>query len=281
MSRKIILLPAFNEEASAEKLLRKIQAVAATEQWAYLILACDDGSRDRTGEIMSRLRTELPLEILSHKLNRGLGETVRDLFERAAEIAESDDIIIRLDCDDSHEPEHMVSLVAKLEEGFDVVTASRFQPGGGQVGLSAYRAFVSYSANIFLRVFYGIPNQKEYSCAFRAYRGEIVRRAIAAYGNQFIHLKGLGFTCSIEKLLKLHLLGARFAEVPFILRYDQKESPSKMVASVTTLGYLVMTILYYWPWGGWRSEYRYLRRQIDSGLAEDASPTRAAQSVNS
>ena len=43
-----------------------------------------------------------------------------------------------------------------------------------------------------------------------------------------------------------------------MLRYDQKESGSKMVSSITTLGYLVMTVLYYWPFGGWLSQYRGL-----------------------
>ena len=98
----------------------------------------------------------------------------------------------------------------------------------------------------------------------RAYRAEIVRRAIDFYGNDFVQLKGLGFTCTLEKLLKLHLLGARFAEVPFTLRYDQKVGLSKMVSSITTLGYLVMLINYYWPWGGWRRMYRRRLLQLST-----------------
>jgi dolichol-phosphate mannosyltransferase len=47
-----------------------------------------------------------------------------------------------------------------------------------------------------------------------------------------------------------------------MLRYDQKKSPSKMVGSITTLGYLVMTLLYYWPWGGWLSRGR--RRAVNT-----------------
>lgn len=280
MSKKIILLPAYNEEASAERLLKKIQRVADTQGWDYVILACNDGSRDRTGEILSRLLPELPIEVLSHKINRGLGETIRDLFERAAEIAEPDDVIIRLDCDDSHEPEHIVEMVAKMDEGFDVVTASRFQPGGGQVGVSAYRSFISRCANLFLRTFYRIPNLREYSCGFRAYRGDIVRRAISAYGNNFIQLKGLGFTCTIEKLLKLHLLSARFAEVPFMLRYDQKHSSSKMVGSVTTLGYLVMTILYFWPWGGWRTARQNQVARSEAAKLEGSPAEPVVRSTN-
>lgn len=149
MSKKIVILPAFNEENSVESLLRKIKQVAESQRWNYQIIACDDGSRDRTAEILSAMQAELPLQILTHKMNRGLGETIRDLIERAAEIADADDVIIRLDCDDSHEPFHITDLVAKLEEGYDVVTASRFQPGGGQLGVRPI-APLSAAARIFL-----------------------------------------------------------------------------------------------------------------------------------
>lgn len=105
-----------------------------------------------------------------------------------------------------------------------------------------------------------IRGVREYSCGFRAYRAEIIREAIRLYGNNFIQLKGLGFTCTLEKLIKLKILGARFTEVPFVLRYDQKLSSSKMVSSVTTVGYLVMILFYHWPFGGWRRGYR--RRMV-------------------
>ena len=61
--------------------------------------------------------------------------------------------------------------------------------------------------------------------------------------------------------LKLKLIGARFGEVAFVLRYDQKHSASKMVSSMTMLGYLVLMICYHWPWGGWRGLWRdHLKR---------------------
>ena len=89
---------------------------------------------------------------------------------------------------------------------------------------------------------------------FRGYRVEKIQETIRFYGNNFIQLKGLGFTCTLEKMVKLKLIGAKFGEVPFMLRYDQKQS--KMVTSITTLGYLVMTLLYHWPWSGWRTTIR-------------------------
>lgn len=249
----VVLLPAFNEEASLPRLMPKIRDVMTKFGEAYQVIVCNDGSRDKTGEVLKGMEQDYPLEVITHRINRGLGETSRDLFERAADVAAVGDVIVRLDCDDTHEPEFIPSLIQKIREGNDVVIASRFAPGGGQAGVSSYRAFISRGANLFMKVFFPIKGLKEYSSGFRAYRAEKIKEAIAFYGNNFIQLKGLGFTCTLEKLVKLKLIGAKFAEAPFMLRYDQKVSESKMVSSVTTLGYLVMTLLYHWPWGGWRT----------------------------
>lgn len=256
----IVLLPAYNEEKSLPTLLPKLKNELETTKGGYKVIVCDDGSTDRTGELLNKYSTEMPIEVIQHKINRGLGETSRDLFERAAEITEKGDIIVRLDCDDTHEPEFIPKLITKIETGYDVVIASRFEPGGGQVGVSAYRAFISRAANMFMKIFFPIPGLKEYSSGFRAYRAEKIKEAISFYGNNFIQLKGLGFTCTLEKLVKLKLIGARFGEVPFMLRYDQKQSASKMVSSITTYGYMTMALLYHWPWGGWRKTYSKLHK---------------------
>jgi dolichol-phosphate mannosyltransferase len=263
----IVLLPAYNEEQSLPKLMPKLRQTLEQLQEEYKIIVCNDGSRDRTSEVLQEMSGDYPLEVITHKINRGLGETSRDLFERAADLTQDGDVIVRLDCDDTHEPEFIPNLVQKIRDGNDVVIASRFAPGGGQVGVNAYRAFISRGANLFMKIFFPIKGLKEYSSGFRAYRAEKLKEAIAFYGNNFIQLKGLGFTCTLEKLVKLKLIGAKFAEAPFMLRYDQKVSDSKMVSSVTTLGYMVMTILYHWPWGGWRTSIRKGHR--DWSIAND------------
>jgi len=252
----IVLLPAYNERESMPMLMPKLKSVLEGMGEGYCVVVCNDGSRDGTAELIKKYSLEMPLEEICHKINRGLGETSRDLFERAAEISGDDDVVIRLDCDDTHEPKFIPKLVEKLRSGYDVVIASRFAPGGGQLGVNGYRAFISKCANLFMKLFFPIKGLREYSCGFRAYRGSIIKKAVAFYGNNFIQLKGLGFTCTLEKLVKLKLIGARFGEEAFVLRYDQKQSSSKMVSSVTTLGYIVMTILYHWPWGGWRTAVR-------------------------
>jgi len=156
-----------------------------------------------------------------------------------------------MDADNTHEPKYIIDMINKIQEGFDIVIASRFIRNKSQRGVSAYRSFVSLGANIFMKIFFPIKNVRDYSCGYRAYSAEIIKKSITVYGNSFIQLKGFGFTCTLEKLIKLNLLGAKITEIPFILRYDKKQSISKMIGSITTLGYLTMVIMYYWPFDGW------------------------------
>lgn len=251
-----ILLPAFNEEKTLPRLLEKIISFGKNHGEKVTTLVCNDNSTDKTLEAIKPFENQMDLIIINHLINRGLGETSRDLFEKAALLAKKDDVIIRMDADDTHSPEYISAMIERLNLGYDIVIASRFAKGGGQKGVDLYRGMISRAANLFMKIIFPVCGVLEYSCGFRAYRADIIKKAISIYGNDFIQLKGLGFTGTLEKLIKLNLIGAKFSEIPFVLRYDLKDSPSKMVSSVTTLGYIVMTILYYWPWGGWRVAYK-------------------------
>ena len=256
-----ILLPAYNEEISIKPLFEKLHLFFSEEKkLAYKIIICDDGSSDNTVDEINKFIDSHPIKILTHKINRGLGETMRDLIEYAAEVSQDDDIIIRMDCDDTHEPKFIDGMIKKIEEGNDIVIASRFVDGGGTRGLKGYRHVISMLAQHFMRFFFPIKGLKEYSSGYRAFRAKSLKHAVKVYGNDFIQLKGLGFTGTLEKIVKFKMLNAKFAESPFELRYDQKVSDSKMIASITTMGYVIMVILYYWPFRGWKSKYKNIEK---------------------
>ena len=241
------ILPAYNEAPGLEGLVRKISAAAGTRP--YRVLVFDDGSKDGTGDIARALGERYPVELLTHRVNRGLGETIRDAFEWAAEHSAPDDVIVRMDADDTHDPSYVPAMLQRLDDGYDVVIASRFRPGGGEVGLSAYRRLISRCANLLMKMVFPIRGVRDYSCGFRAYRAAVIQDALAIYGNDFIELKGIGFTCTVEKLVKLQRLRVRFNEVGFVLRYDRKMSTSKMLSSLTTAGYLILMLKNIYPWG--------------------------------
>ena len=174
----IVLLPAYNEEISFPPLMEKLKHALEETNEDYRLLVCNDGSTDNTSKILEEYSANFPLEVIEHRINRGLGESSRDLFERAVELGKKGDIIIRMDCDDTHEPKYIPNIIRKLNQGYDVVVASRFEKGGGQMGVNGYRAFISRGANLFMKIFFPISGLKEYSCGYRGYRYKQIKDAI-------------------------------------------------------------------------------------------------------
>ncbi len=244
-----VVLPAYNEEDALEPLCEKIAQTMQELDADYQIVVGDDGSRDRTPEILRELVHRYPMHVITHVRNRGLGETIRDCFEYVADTGTRHDILVRMDCDDTHEPRYIIPMVEKLKAGYEVVIASRYAPGGDQIGVDWYRRTISRCANLLMKTCFPMKDVWEYTSGYRGYRVAWLKDAIAMYGNRFVDLKGMGFTGTVEKIIKAKQMGARVGEVGFVLRYDQKLSQSKVVTSLTTLGYLVLIAKYIYPWG--------------------------------
>jgi dolichol-phosphate mannosyltransferase len=255
-----VLLPAYNEEHALRPLLDKVERAMGEMHSTYRVVVVNDGSRDKTAPILKELAAHYPIDVITHKYNRGLGETARDGFEYIAEVASPSDIIVRMDCDDTHDPNYIPAMVAKIKEGYEVVTTSRYAPGGGQIGVDWYRRLISRIANLLMKFFFPIRGVKEYTCGFRAYRVALIQDAISIFENRFIDLKGMGFTGTVEKMIKCKMMGARVTEVPFVLHYDRKQSISKVVTSITTLGYFMLIAKYCVFWGDVGREWKH---QID------------------
>jgi dolichol-phosphate mannosyltransferase len=170
---------------------------------------------------------------------------MRDGIEHLAKAAADDDLIVTLDCDDTHEPKYLPAALKKIREGYDVVILSRYCPGGGEAGLSPVKAVLSRGAGFFLGVFFPIPGVREFSCGYRVHRASILKRAVERFGRDFIRLPHLGFVVTPEILIRLRMLGARIAESPFTLRYDQKPTKSKNKSLKTIQGYFAL-LWNYW-----------------------------------
>jgi dolichol-phosphate mannosyltransferase len=252
MSEVVVVLPAYNEASRLEALLDRIRA--ALDKQSYRIVVVDDGSRDATPEILQRCSAELPMTIITHAVNRGLAETLYDGLRWVAEHSSDDDIVVMMDADDTHNPAYIDDLVRRIRDGYDVVIASRFR-GTPVVGVPAHRRLFSYGVFMLLRVLMPIPGVRDYACGYRAIRARLVRQAVRQFGDQLFELRQWGFICTAELLWKLRTLGARCSEIPFELRYDLKESPSRMRAMRTIAGYGLLA---------WKS--RFARRQSLRGV---------------
>ena len=235
-----VFLPAYNEEGALEPLVKKFDAAFRKENSKYEIVVMDDGSKDRTAAIAQALATEYPLTLLRHLENKGLGETMRDGLVHMAQISSDGDSIVTMDCDDTHDPKYLHSALLKLDEGYDMVILSRYQPGGGEHGLSPIKSFLSRGAGLFLKLFFPISGVKEYSCGYRAMKASALKKTVKAFGKDFVQLPHMGFVVTPELLIKFRMLGLRIGEVPFMLEYGQKPGPSKNKPLKTIAGYFAL-----------------------------------------
>ncbi len=239
-----VFLPAYNEEIALGRVLKKFDDTLKAGTEKYRVVVQDDGSSDGTVAMAGELAKRYPITVLRHEKNMGLGETMRDGFNYLVKVVGDDDVVVTLDCDDTHEAKFVPAAIQKLRSGYDVVALSRFCKGGGQEGLSGVKTFLSMGAGLFLKILFPIRGVREYSCNFRVYTGAILKKADRVFGKDFIRLAHLGFAVSPELLIKMRLLGARIAESPFVLRYDQKPTASKNNSLRTIRGYFAIVRLY-------------------------------------
>jgi len=221
----LVVLPAYNEAEAIGRLLERLAKVASDRGLSIAALVVDDGSADGTAARAGSV-TALPVRVVRHEANRGLGEAIKTGLLAAVEAVGADDVIVTMDSDDSHSPGLIQRMVERLDEGSDVVIASRYLPESRVVGLSRHRAFLSWGASKLFRIVCPISGVRDYTCGYRAYRAAVLREAFARWGREFVDQPG--FSCMVDILLKLSLMPVVFSEVSMILRYDRKPGKSKM-----------------------------------------------------
>ncbi|OQW88992.1 MAG: hypothetical protein BWK78_07900 [Thiotrichaceae bacterium IS1] len=223
----IVVLPAYNEVEALPILLGRLNAVSVGHFNSNIsVIVVDDGSTDGTAE---RVRiSKIPnVQLILHEKNMGLNEAVRTGLLAATQSAMDDnDVIVTMDADNTHVPALISRMVMLIEEGNEVVIASRYVPGARVVGLAWHRRLLSLLASVLFRYTFPMTGVKDYTCGFRAYRAGLLKEAFERWGNEFISEPG--FSCMVDILLKCRRLDAIANEVPLILRYDFKPSESKM-----------------------------------------------------
>jgi dolichol-phosphate mannosyltransferase len=204
------------------------------------VIVVDDGSRDNTASVAHEAATRLPVTLVPHSVNQGLAAAIRTGLTTAAALAGENDVIVAMDCDNTHPPQLIPRMIDLVEDGYDVVIASRFQPGAQEIGVPWSRQLYSVGARWLFQWMFPIRGVRDYTCGFRAYRATSLREAMAKYGDGLI--SETGFSCMADLLLKLRSLPLEMTEVPLELRYDRRGGGSKMRVFRTirqTLGLLL------------------------------------------
>jgi len=239
-SKAYIILPAYNEEGSIQNLLEGIDN--SMKDYNYRVILVDDGSTDGTKEIAGRFQDRMSIDILSHQENRGLGEAIKTGFKWVINRLSVEDLVVTMDADNTHPPALIPVMIEEISKGGDVIIASRYRTGGGGIGLPYMRRLFSRGACLLFKIVFPLKGVSDYTSGYRIYSGKILHMAFRRYGEGFVSEKG--FTCMSEILLKLARTGARFGEIPLVLRYDLKIGKSKINIVRTILRYLYMMTYY-------------------------------------
>lgn len=220
------VLPCFNEASNLNNLLQAFVELSSEVEQNMVIYLIDDGSTDNSVSIAQPFTALLNLNIIEKKLNSGLGDTIRRGFNEVLSVVNPNDIVVTMDADDTHLPKYIRAMINALNAGFDISIASRYQDGSTIHGLSYFRRSLSYVASLLFRLNYPADGLKDYTCGYRAYRGELLIKADKKFGEEFVDQQG--FSCMADILLKLLFFNPKIQEVPFALRYDRKMGDSKM-----------------------------------------------------
>ncbi len=160
-----VVIPVFNEEENLVELHARLATTLDRAGYDWEVIYTDDGSRDRSWEILEGLHAQDPERVRLVRFNRNYGQHMAVFagFERVR-----GQVVATLDADLQNPPEELPRLVAKLEEGYDVV-------GGWRQARqdSWLRKLPSYVVNRITSKVVGV-DLKDYGCMLRAYRREVV-----------------------------------------------------------------------------------------------------------
>ncbi len=193
-----ILIPCYNEETTIAPLIQRCLSAPLPDDLDREIIVVNDGSTDRTGEILSRI-ADPRVTVIEHAENRGKGAAVRSGL-----VGAGGDIVVIQDADFEYNPRDYGVLVASILDGrADVVFGSRFVTGGERRVLY-YR---HYLANRLLTILSNLCtnlNLTDMETGYKAFRRSILK-SIPLHENRF------GFEPEITA--KVARMGARVYEI--------------------------------------------------------------------
>jgi len=207
-------LPAYNEEIALPRLLTRIESLAQSSQLAITVVVYNDGSTDRTAAIASQWPQRVPLVLLDGKVNKGLGAGLRALIDYAVSTGAADDVLVIMDCDDTHDPAQIPDLLMAMANGADLAIASRFQSEATVRGVPLLRRLTALGAVILFKLIHPVRKVWDYTCGYRAYRIGLLQNAVSRFRGRLVE------DGSHETLIKtggryasLHRLQGGFHEV--------------------------------------------------------------------
>lgn len=218
-----VVIPLLNEEESLGELSRRLADVLqrlSPNKWKVIFI--DDGSTDGSYDVIDRIHASNP-RFTAIRFRRNYGKSAA----LAVGFAEAEgDIVITMDADLQDDPNEIPALIAKLDEGFDLVSGwkrKRFDPWHKTLPSKLFNRTTSFMSGIRLH---------DFNCGLKAYRNEVVK-TVQVYGEMHRYIPALA-----------HWEGFRVTEIP-VQHHPRKFGVSKFGMSRFLKGFLdLLTVMF-------------------------------------
>ncbi|MBQ2585762.1 MAG: glycosyltransferase family 2 protein, partial [Bacteroidaceae bacterium] len=186
-----VVVPLYNEEESLPELHAWIKRVMDENKFSYEIIFVNDGSKDRSWEVIEKLAKEFP-EVHGIKFRRNYGKSpaLYHGFARA-----QGDVVITMDADLQDSPDEIPELYRMvMEDGYDLVSGykqKRYDPLSKTIPTKLFNATA--------RKVSGIKNLHDFNCGLKSYRRDVVKN-IEVYGEMHRYIPYLAKNAGFEKI---------------------------------------------------------------------------------
>ena len=161
-----VVIPAFNEEPRISDTLSQVIEYLTAQDYGWEVVVADDGSQDRTAELVDRVTLEHPNVRILRLLHRGKGWAVKNGM-----LAAQGEYRLLCDADLSVPIAQVERLLPPLGPGTDVALGSREAPGASRIGEPTRRHLMGRIFNLLVNRL-AVPGLADTQCGFKCFRGE-------------------------------------------------------------------------------------------------------------
>ena len=230
----LIIIPTYNESENIELIINKILLLNDFND----VLIVDDNSPDGTSEIVSNLKKQNidRIFLIVRDKKKGLGSAYTKGFKWALDKKYS--YIFEMDADLSHDPAEIIKLKELLiKNDTDVAIGSRYLNGVSVVNWPLSRIFLSYFANIYVKIITGMPI-KDSTSGFIGYS----REALSSLNIDKIKFNGYAFQIEMKFKLWKKNFKLREHQIIFVNRKSGKSKMDKNIIFEAIFGVIILKI---------------------------------------
>jgi glycosyltransferase involved in cell wall biosynthesis len=216
-----IIIPVYNEDGAIADTVTRIQAICAQiPSYDFEIICINDGSSDRTAEILAGLKG---ITVLTHEVNRGYGAALRTGLDYC-----SREWVFITDADGTYPLEDLVHLLQSAESGFDMVVGSR---EGAGISKSPFRRLARW---VLRKMVHGLTGVMvpDLNSGMRVFRKSLY--------TEFRHLLPLGFSFTTTLTVASLYSGRRVRYIP--VNYQRRIGKSNIKPVKDFFGFVILIV---------------------------------------